>query len=181
MDVLDLVRYETKRAYAWLENLVADIPAEQASWKPPGTANSIAATYAHIVVNADIDVTRIFHQQEPLITGEWASRLGDRTYTPSEWEATPDIDWDAEFDWETLREYGRAVHGQMLRQVGALSADDLDRQFDMVGTKTTVWKGIDVIDLHGWNHVEMHGGEIACLKGLQGGEGYRPFNVGYDR
>jgi hypothetical protein len=27
MDVLDLVRYETKRAYAWLENLVADIPA----------------------------------------------------------------------------------------------------------------------------------------------------------
>ena len=40
-------------------------------------------------------------------------------------------------------------------------------------------KGVDFIALHGWTHVRMHGGEIACLKGLQGGEGYRPFSSGY--
>jgi hypothetical protein len=179
MDVMDLVRFETKRAYAWLENLVADVSPEQAGWRPPGTANSIAATYAHIVVNTDIDVTRHFHQREPLIIGEWASRLGSRTYTPDEWKAKPDIDWDADFDWETLREYGREVHQQIVGQVDALIEADLEREFQMVGTRTTIWKGIDVYALHGWGHIQMHGGEIACLKGIQGGKGYRPFNSVY--
>jgi hypothetical protein len=35
-----------------------------------------------------------------------------------------------------------------------------------------MWTGRDIYRLHGWNHVRMHGGEIACLKGLQGAKGY---------
>ena len=41
------------------------------------------------------------------------------------------------------------------------------------------WKKIDVYYLHGGSHVYMHGGEIACLKGLQGAEGYRQFSGRY--
>jgi hypothetical protein len=34
------------------------------------------------------------------------------------------------------------------------------------------WDGIDVSRLTVGRHVWMHGGEIACLKGLQGAAGY---------
>ncbi len=62
---------------------------------------------------------------------------------------------------------------------------DLERIFEMFATddgrpkSLGIWKGIDIHSLHGWNHIKMHGGEIACLKGLQGIEGYRPFNALY--
>jgi hypothetical protein len=35
-----------------------------------------------------------------------------------------------------------------------------------------VWHGIDVVRLSVGRHPAMHGGEIACLKGLQGAKGY---------
>jgi hypothetical protein len=33
------------------------------------------------------------------------------------------------------------------------------------------WKGIDVYSLHGTGHIDIHCGEIACLKGIQGERG----------
>jgi hypothetical protein len=44
---------------------------------------------------------------------------------------------------------------------------------DTTGKSMGIWTGIDVWSLHGWTHVHMHGGEIACVKGLQNLEGYR--------
>ncbi len=32
-----------------------------------------------------------------------------------------------------------------------------------------IWAGRDLYELHGINHVYIHGGEIAVLKGLHGG------------
>jgi hypothetical protein len=76
MGEIDFVRRETTLAWTWLETTVSDVTPEQANWLPPGTANSIGATYIHLY------------------------------------------------------------------------------------------------RLHGWSHVFQHGGEIACLKGLQGATGY---------
>jgi hypothetical protein len=47
VDTLALIRHETNAAYAWLDNMVSDVDHAQANWQPTGTANSIAATYAH--------------------------------------------------------------------------------------------------------------------------------------
>jgi len=74
MDAIDLLRYQIRETYAWLEMTLSDITEEQANWQPPGIANPIGA----------------------------------------------------------------------------------------------VWKGLDVYLLHGINHPRLHGGEIACLKGMQG-------------
>jgi hypothetical protein len=35
-----------------------------------------------------------------------------------------------------------------------------------------VWDGRDLLELHGIDHPRIHGGEIACLKGLQGRVGW---------
>ena len=47
-----------------------------ANWRPSGTANSIARTYAHTMVSADVDVNLIFYGGVPIIRGQWEQRLG---------------------------------------------------------------------------------------------------------
>lgn len=173
MDALDLLRHETKKAYAWLETNVGDISHEQANWRPAGTANSIAATYAHTVISADVDLNRHFHGRESIIAGDWGARVGLGETFPDDWISSGDI------RWEQLHQYGREVQRCVEQLVDSLTMADLERRFQMVPTSLSVWKGIDVYTLHGWGHVKMHGGEIACLKGLQGGQGYRNFSMLY--
>jgi hypothetical protein len=168
LDAVSLIRHEASEAYAWLENIVSDVSPEQARWRPPGTANSIAPTYAHIMIWSDVDLMRHFHGREPLLAGEWGKRLGRNESDPGE------FDVGREFDWSELRAYGRAVHDQTLRLVDELRDEELQRSFQMMPKELGVWKGIDVYLLHGSMHVRMHGGELACLKGLQGGDGYPP-------
>jgi hypothetical protein len=167
MDAVDVIRYDAHRAYTWLENIVSDVTADVARWRPPGTANSIASSYAHIMIWTDVDVTRHFHGREPLIAGAWGQRLGRSESDPDEFAR------DREFDWAVLREYGRTVQGEFLRLVDNLTSADLGREFQMMPAELGTWKGIDVYLLHGYQHVYMHGGEIACIKGLQGQQGYR--------
>jgi hypothetical protein len=169
MNAVDVIRYEAHRAYAWLENIVGDVDAGLANWQPPGTANSIAGSYAHIMIWTDVDVTRHFYGRAPLLAGSWGEQLGRSESAPDEFAT------DRQFDWATLRAYGRAVEQEFLRTVEALTLDDLAREFQMMPAELGTWKGIDVFLLHGSSHVYMHGGEIACIKGIRGLEGYRPF------
>ena len=75
-------------------------------------------------------------------------------------------------DWPRLREYGRAVHAAFIAALDDLTAELLDRPIDMTRADLGMWQGRDMIALHGWSHVHIHGGEIAVLKGLQGGVGW---------
>lgn len=179
MDVLDLIRHETAKAYAWLDNICREVTHEQANWLPPGSANSIAASYAHAVIAADVDVNRYFLLRDPIIVGGWGARIGLHDLFPDDFAADGDIKWD------DLRAYGREVARFMEGFVAGLIDADLVLEREMGATRDGkpislgVWKGIDFVTLHGWSHIKMHGGEIACLKGIQGGEGYRPFNTLY--
>lgn len=180
MDALDLLRHETKKSYAWLENLVREVTHAQANWQPPGTANSIAATYAHAVIAADVDLNRYFLGREPIICKEpWKERVGLSDLFPDNFQSEGDI------NWAELRAYGRVVERFMAELVESVTVAELDRGVEMGATKDGkqvslgAWKGIDFYSLHGWNHIKMHGGEIACLKGLQDGVGYRPFSTYY--
>ncbi len=173
MDAVDVIRHEAKRAYGWLETIVGDVSAEQASWRPAGTANSIAATYAHVVIWADVDLTRHFHGRAPLLAGTWGARLGCDERDPGEWNP------DTEFDWDLLRQYGREVRTHVEGLVDSLTHADLERRFQMMPANLGIWQGIDVYVLHGGSHIWMHGGEIACLKGMQGALGYPGFRYLY--
>ena len=55
LETLELIRSEVSTSWAWLEQVVGDVTTEQANWWPPGTANSIATTYLHVVINADVE------------------------------------------------------------------------------------------------------------------------------
>lgn len=156
-----------------------EVTHEQANWNPPGTANSIAATYAHALISADVDLNRHFCGREPIIAGDWGSRVGLHDLFPDEFVH------DGEIRWEELHAYGREVERCVGELVDSVAMADLERSFEMKATKDGepislgTWKGIDIYHLHGWTHITMHGGEIACLKGILGGEGYRPFHSLY--
>lgn len=168
---LDLLVAEAQSSYEWLRAIVEDVTAEQALWRPPGRANTIAATYAHIVRNQDEDMNHGFLGQPMLSEGAWSGRTG----LPASWSDPDKNEWeaDAQIDWPALRAYGDAVGAWVVEAVGRLTEDDLDRVAALTTPDRPVWHGIDVVRLTVGRHVWMHGGEIACLKGLQGAKGYR--------
>jgi hypothetical protein len=109
-----------------------------------------------------------------VLESRWNGEAGlGRTYRFGEWNA-----WNPRVDvqWERLRAYARDMQARLLGSLADLSEADLQMQVDMTlspgGTDLRQWRGIDIYVLHGWSHVYVHGGEIACLKGIQGEQGY---------
>jgi hypothetical protein len=170
MEALAFLRQETRSAWDWLETTVSDVTEEQANWWPPGIANSIGATYLHVVINPDVEINRLPYDRVPIIERDWHGDVGQSvSYDPERFDQ-----WDrgGSVQWERLHEYGRAVHEWLARSLDDLSADDLERPVDMSRSGLGTWMGRDLLVLHGFRHIYLHGGEIACLKGLQGAKGY---------
>ena len=168
---LDEFRHEARASTSWLESIVCDLTPEQAAWHPAGRANTIASTYAHVVRNFDEDINEHFFERPLFSDGPWRGRTG-LPPGPVEWEPGVVIDWLA------LREYGRAMCAFVVEWVDRLTNADLERKVVM-GTAAHLasWQGIEVVRLTAGRHVWMHGGEIACLKGLQGLDGYAAFQT----
>lgn len=171
MDVIDLLRHQVRDTYAWLEMTLEDVSEAQANWNPPGTANSIAAVYAHTIIAADVGFSTQIHGIMPLIAASYGGRIGLSEM------AQPLRDWNAwasrmQADWSLLRRYGRDVKEHVERLVDAATEEHLEKPIDMTPVGLGIWKGVDIFNLHGINHIRIHGGEIACLKGLQGGRGW---------
>jgi DinB superfamily len=168
---VDVFVHQSQLAWEWLEETVYDITPEAANWWPPGTANSIGATYLHVVINTDVELCRLLFGREPLIEELWDGDVGQgMPYDPEHFDR-----WhrDVAVDWERLHDYGRSVHAGLVDWLGGLTDDLLVRQVDMTRADLGMWEGRDLLALHGFNHVRIHGGEIAVLKGLQGGIGWR--------
>ena len=130
MDALDVIRHVTKRAWDWLEyTVVRDITEEQANWRPPGTANTIGATYAHTIVCADEDINRVMYGRPTLLESRWNGHAGlGKEYRFGEWNA---FDPKVVVEWRTLREYARDVHAWLLESVDSLTEADLQMPVDM--------------------------------------------------
>lgn len=74
--------------------------------------------------------------------------------------------------WDRLRDYGRAVHAAFVESLDELSEEHLAMPVDMTRAGLGMWEGRDLLQLHGVDHPRIHGGEIACLKGMLGGVGW---------
>jgi hypothetical protein len=170
MNVLDEFRWQADTTYGWLEAIVSDVTAEEAAWQPPGRANTIASTYAHIVLNIDEDLNHWLFRRPLLREGPWRGRTGvpegPSKLEKGEWEPGVAIDWAA------LREYGRAMAAFAIDTADALTEADLEIVTELSTPDIAVWHGVDIVRLTFSHHPRLHGGEIACLKGLQGRKGY---------
>jgi len=172
LTALDELRWSARdtHTHRWLTAMVRDVSPQQALWRPAGRANTIAATYAHIVRNQDEDMNHGFLAAAMLSEGEWRGRTG----MPEGWSDSDKSEWspDAAFDWLKLRAYGEAVGLYVIDAVDRLSGADLQNVASLSTPDHLVWTGLDVVRLTVGRHPVMHGGEIACLKGLQDLKGY---------
>lgn len=71
-----------------------------------------------------------------------------------------------------LHAYGRSAGSWLVGTLPDLTDEVLDREVDMSRVGLGTWTARRLYGLHGVHHVYMHGGEIACLEGLQGAKGY---------
>jgi DinB superfamily len=167
---VDVLRRQAKNAWDWFEKTANDVSAELSNWWPPGTANSIGATYLHVVINTDVEINRLILRREPLVESRWDGDVGQGfAYDADDFDQ-----WvrDVAVDWDRLREYGREVHKTFVKSLDELTDDQLHVAVDMTRSGLGMWLGRDLYELHGHGHPYIHGGEIAVLKGLQGAIGW---------
>lgn len=177
MDAIILLRADLREAHELLEAVMEGVTSEAAHWMPPGRANPVGATYAHVVISEDRIINGMLRHQRSLYDSTWKDKMGLSEPMPAsgeEWRGYADWTRRVKLEINRFREYARAVYAQTDEYLASLTSEDLDRKLELSG----VGLGQDTL---GWmlsrqvvGHADNIAGEISCLKGLQGLQGY-PF------
>jgi hypothetical protein len=70
------IREGAQLGHWYLDGTMADVTSEQAHYAPPGRANPIGATFAHLVCSEDLIVNGMLRQQAPLLVSSHAQTTG---------------------------------------------------------------------------------------------------------
>jgi hypothetical protein len=160
-----------------LDGTIADVTQAQAEFAPPGIANPLGATYAHVVWSEDMVVQGMLRQLPPLFASTWAGRTGLSEPMPApgpQWADYAAWTRRVKIDLQALRQYAAAVAAETDAWIATLGDADVDRPLDLSGVgfgHKTVGTAIALLVAH---HLGTETGEIAVLKGIQGARGY-PF------
>jgi hypothetical protein len=171
---VELVRRIVQDARQVLDGTMADVTPTQVHFIPPGVANPLGATYAHVVCSEDMIVQGMFRQVAPLSATTWVDRTGLSELMPMPGPGWADYGpWTrrVKIDLDQLRAYAsrwrpRPIPGW------PLSDADLDRPVDLSGLGLGQHTLASAIALLLANHLGTETGEIAVLKGIQGARGY---------
>jgi hypothetical protein len=177
---LALFREEIQAAHQLVEATLSDVTPEQAHWMPPGRANPIGATYAHIVLSEDATVHGLLRGGAPLFATTWGGRTGVSEPPPAPDPGAPGFpDWSGwsrrvKVELGALRTYALAVYSATDECLGSLMDKELARPLSLafLGLGESTVRYVLINGLLG--NAFTHCGEISCLKGLVGKKGY-PF------
>ena len=170
MDAIQILRAQLSDSHWFLEQAVSDLSSAHLHWVPPGTANTIAATYAHVIGSEDGFVHSTLLGQRPLGETAWAGRNGISLPIPqrgSDWFA-----WSrrVQVDLALAQRYAAAVYAATDEYLATLKPEELDRAPDVAlpANQSLSWLLDNFLILH----ASVHSGEIAVLRGLQGLVGF---------
>jgi hypothetical protein len=166
MEIINYMHRQMASMHSTVESTMMDVTVEQFNWAPPGTMNTISATFIHLTSVEDNFVQGIL-QGKPRIWDScgWSEKTGVKK-TPSIGE-----NWD-EFKHLHLTpakflEYQKAVWAATDAYMAGLTAKDLDRKV-MLGKRELTAAELLIMAIH---QSLSHTGEIAALKGIQGAKG----------
>src|SRR5947209_10435614 len=94
MDSITLLRQQLKTQHGYMERTMANVTPEMAHAVPPGHANPLGATYAHIPFSEDAIVNGMLRQQAPMAMSSWAGRTGTSEPMP-----LPNGNWEDYGPW----------------------------------------------------------------------------------
>jgi hypothetical protein len=166
MNIIEYIRAEVAGMRRMVDMTMKGMTAELFNWAPPGTANTISATFIHFMNVEDNFIHKII-QDKPSVweSGGWSTKTGVQK-PPSIGE-----DWN-EFKHrqvaiQPLLEYAAAVWVDTDKYVSTLKPEDLERKVKFAGGERSV---ADML-LMATSQSLSHSGEIAALKGVQGAKG----------
>jgi len=166
MEILDYMHRQMASMRSMVDMTMKDVTVEQFNWAPPGTMNTISATFIHLTSVEDHFVQGIL-QGKPRVwdAGDWSEKTGIKK--------TPGIgeNWD-EFKHlhlqpANLLEYQKVVWAATDDYLSNFTAEDLDRKV-MLGKREMTAAELLIMVIH---QSLSHAGEIAALKGIQGAKG----------
>ncbi|NMC28595.1 MAG: DinB family protein [Pelolinea sp.] len=166
MNVLEYIQREIAGVRRSIDGTMKDMNEDLFNWAPPGTANTISATFVHFLHSEDFFIQTII-QGKPEIweSGQWSEKTG---------VSKPPLigeDWNnfkhQRISIQPLLEYQSAVRAATDAYLSTLTPEELDRNVKFAGGERTV---ADML-LLACSHSSSHNGEIAALKGIQGAKG----------
>jgi hypothetical protein len=173
------IREGAQLGHWYLDGTMADVTSDQAHYAPPGRANPIGATFAHLVCSEDLIVNGMLRQQAPLFVSSHAETTGLSEPMPTPGSA----DWGEAYaawarrvrvDLTALKSYAEAVYAATDTYLESLADSDLDRELDLTAVGFGKQKLGWMLNLLVLNHIGTETGEISAVKGVQGAKGY-PF------
>src|ERR1700694_4658861 len=132
----ELLRNIVRDARQVLDATMADVIQSQVDFIPPGIANPLGATYAHVVCSGDMVVQGMFRQTAPLSASTWAARTGLSEPMPVPGPGWADYGpWTrrVKIDLDALRVYAQAVAAETDGWLAGLSDADLNQPMDLSG------------------------------------------------
>jgi hypothetical protein len=166
MSVIEYIQSEISGMRHMVEMTMKDMTAELFNWAPPGTANTISATFLHFTNVEDNFIHKVI-QGKPSVweNADWSKKTGVQK-PPSIGE-----DW-SEFkhmrvDLQPLLDYQKAVWAATDAFMAQLKAEDLERKVKFANGERTIAQMLLLSSSQSLSHC----GEIAALKGVQGVKG----------
>jgi uncharacterized damage-inducible protein DinB len=149
-----------------LELTLKNVTEEQFNWEPPGTANSIGATYIHILTAED-DIIQAIIQRKLACWEEQQWNLKIPIHTPP----APGRGWDEvrqlKLDIHPIQKYEKVVYAATDAYIEGITVKELQRKVSFFGANIPIAEVLTVMI----NHNTLHNGEIAAIKGIQGSQG----------
>lgn len=166
MNVLDYVRRQLATLRRQVDSAVQGTTNEQFNWLPPGSSNSIAATFSHLLATEDFYIQTVL-QGRPRLWDEadWAARTGLNA-PPGRGQGWQEVR-EQVYELEPWLVYQAAVREATDQYLATLNDADLDREVNFIGGKRTVADVLCTLVVH----TAAHAGDIATLKGVQGVKG----------
>ncbi len=172
---VEVLANQLKAAHGALGGTMDGVTDEVAHFMPPGTANPIAGTYAHLVFSEDLFIHNFLKKDQPLLETTFKDKTGASEAHPMEWQvAYPKWLKEVKLDLPKFQVYAKAVFAASEEYVASLKDADLEKDVDMSAFGMGERKAYDFIANIINGHVNSIMGEIAVLKGIQGLKGY-PF------
>jgi DinB superfamily len=163
-DVVTNLRAQLKGAHDWLEGTMEGVDSALANSVPPSEKlTTIGANYAHVVTAEDFFVNVMLKGGAPLMASESPGISAPPPMGPwNEWGRSVQADLPAQ------RAYAQKVYTSVDGYLETLTDDDLAKIAETpVGSMPLgAFIGLWILNAH------CHAGEISCLKGLNGRQGY---------
>jgi hypothetical protein len=166
MDVIAYIKLEMAGMRHSINGTMKNMTDELFNYAPPGTANTISATFVHLIEAEDHMIQTVI-QGKPTVweTGDWSAKTG-LAKAPGIGE-----DWSEykhkQVPIQPQLDYATAVWAATDAFIDELRPEELDRKVKFAGGERTVAEMIHLAA----SQALGHNGEIAALKGIQGAKG----------